>query len=578
MRGNRHLSLRVRTTLIIVCLMIAMMLVLIVGFSLFFSATLVEKATNSMLQSLHLVSQKLDMLTLSVEDSAVFMLANDNVQQWLKMQRNPNSAQDMHFLRREMASYLVNVSRSDHITNVSLFLYGEDANKYAILPYTDPGEAAFMQSFYASPGRNAWNLSRPFIHGGHAMNAGYIPYAITYYHKVYDKWTMEPLGVLAIMVSEVHIAGLYEGIVLGETGYCYIRGKDDVTISSADKSMLGKYTPVETNVSNHVAVRIPYEKLGWSIAGIAPRGEITKDNQILLRLTFLIGVVLILAGVGVSGIVAGRISRPIVQLKGIVLGNGTEAKSLEESLSRSDEIGSLYRAFFRMTDKNEELTRKSIEDSVRQKEYELSLLQAQLNPHFLYNSLECICGLSITGKNEEVVKATTELALFYRGVLSEKKHIVPISKEMEMVRRYFNIIQYRFPGKLNYKIICDDAVQNKHIVKLSVQPIVENAVLHGLRNSRRAWEIIVRAYLTEDGAEVSVWDNGVGMTQMQIETAFNGEPLEQAHFGLSATNNRIQLAFGQKYGLEVFSEPGEGTYIVIKLPFFSDTEGEGPHV
>src|SRR5690554_4026547 len=150
-----------------------------------------------------------------------------------------------------------------------LFPYVRKNKAYSINAYFDVDEDTFLEGFYKSKERTAWNLSQPVIYSISALGMENRPYVLTYYRKVYDKWTMEPLGVLAIMVGESYIAKLYNNIPMGKTGYCYIQDEQGKVFSSANPDLLGmRIKDYSMSENDNVVVSIPYPKLGWNIVGV----------------------------------------------------------------------------------------------------------------------------------------------------------------------------------------------------------------------------------------------------------------------------------------------------------------------
>ncbi len=565
--------------LMISSVMVLMIAALLISFALYSGARLVEQAIENAGQKLSIIAQKLDMMTKNVEDTAVFVLTNDDVQAWLSHTNREAGALPPSPV--PVASYLYTMVRMEYITNIVIHPANREKARYALLSYDDPGEAQFIQDFFADSPLSRWQMNKGmrFVQGSQ-LSAGKSPYMLSYTQKVYDKWTMEALGAVTIMTSESLVSALYGDIPLGVSGWFAALDGEGNVVSCQDKSMLGlsraEFLGVKAGAERHVNLNgvdcllltLPYDRLGWTLVGVVPVVEITGANRMLFLFTLVIGIIALMLALAVSGILASRMSRPILKLKELMIAAGTGDRSMAIPLDRRDEIGDLNRAFVGMLQETDELNRRVIDEHNKQKEAELSLLLSQLSPHFLYNSLECICGLAALEQNQDVIEATTELACFYRSVFSGKGKLTSVAGELGMARRYFNIIRFRYPGKLEYDIDCDPNASEKLIVKLALQPVIENAIIHGLRNSRNPWKVEIRAHLVGETVSISVWDNGVGMDADTIRAIFSesGAPSSRAHFGLRATNERIHLICGEAYGLTVYSNPGEGTMIVASFP------------
>jgi two-component system sensor histidine kinase YesM len=561
--------------------MMLVIVALLISFALYSDARLVDQAIDNASQKLSTIAQKLDMMTKNIEDTAVFVLTNTDVQTWLFRTNHEVGT----FLPSpvSMASYLYTMVRMEYITNIVIHPVNREKARYALFSYNDPCEAQFIKDFFDGNPLSLWQMNKGvrFVQGSQ-LSASKSPYMLAYTQKVYDKWTMEALGAVTIMTSESLVSAFYEDIPLGESGWFAALDREGNVISSKDKSMLGQcyaeflgakegekhYVNVDLNGADCLLLTLTYERLGWTLVGVVPVVEITGANRMLFLFALVIGLIALMLALAVSGILATHMSKPILELKELMIVAGTGDRSMSLPLDRRDEIGDLNRAFVKMLQEIDDLNHRVIDKHNKQREVELSLLLSQLSPHFLYNTLECICGLAMLGKNKDVIESITELACFYRNVFSGKGNLTSVADELGMAQCYFNIIKFRYPGKLEYDIDCDPDVSEKLIVKLALQPIIENAIIHGLRDSRNPWKVEIRAHLVGDSISISVWDNGVGMDADTISNIFSesGALSSRAHFGLHATNERIRLICGEAYGLTAYSNPGEGTMIVVSFP------------
>lgn len=201
---------------------------------------------------------------------------------------------------------------------------------------------------------------------------------------------------------------------------------------------------------------------------------------------------------------------------------------------------------------------------------EFDTLQSQINPHFLYNTLDIIVWMIENEQKQEAVKVVTALARFFRISLSKGKSIIPVRDELEHVRNYLMIQQMRFKNKFTYEIEAGEDVMELACLKLLLQPLVENAIYHGMEFMDGDGEIRVRAFREEDSLWFEISDNGLGMTGEQVEGLLSEKPQVRSGrgsgIGVKNVNERIELYFGKPYGLIIESEPDEGTVIRIHLP------------
>ena len=219
----------------------------------------------------------------------------------------------------------------------------------------------------------------------------------------------------------------------------------------------------------------------------------------------------------------------------------------------------------------EELMDEIIRQQNERRKSELDALQSQINPHFLYNTLESITWMIEAQKNEEAVIMISELAKLLRVSLSRGKTIIPVKDELQHSRSYMNIQLVRYKERFQMEFQTDKEIEDYCIVKLVIQPILENAIYYGVGNMDEDDEgkITVRGEKKEDDIYIIIEDNGMGMRKEVLENILkdnNKVPKHGSGVGVINVHSRIQLMFGEQYGLEIYSEPDEGTRVVIHIP------------
>ena len=245
-----------------------------------------------------------------------------------------------------------------------------------------------------------------------------------------------------------------------------------------------------------------------------------------------------------------------------------------------DEITELGMTFNIMIGRIKELLNAKVKEQENLKKAELKALQAQINPHFLYNTLDTIVWMAEANKSDQVIEIVRALSSFFRIALSKGKDWISIRQEIEHVRSYLAIQKMRYRDILNYKIEVDDDLMDGTILKLTLQPLVENALYHGIKNKRTGGTIVVRAQRVGNNlVRLEVQDDGVGFTPQklaQIRSTLNDEfgevSLKEGGFGLENVNRRIKLYYGKEYGLYVQSEHQGGTQVVARIPLQNNLE------
>jgi two-component system sensor histidine kinase YesM len=266
-----------------------------------------------------------------------------------------------------------------------------------------------------------------------------------------------------------------------------------------------------------------------------------------------------------------RISRRITDPIGLLakkaqdLGNGDFTPV--PVVTETKELKMLDEGFNEMVTRINTLMAKEIEDQKYLRRAELELLQAQINPHFLYNTLDSIGILAESGRSEDVVKMVSGLSVFFRNSLAKGRDVITLRSERDQVAAYLTIQQIRYSDILNYDIQISNDLLSFMTPKLILQPLVENALYHGIKNKRGKGNIAITGESFEDCILLRVSDNGVGMTAEQLSALQTGI-YEDRHTGLGLVNvhKRIKLYCGEDYGLSFESKPGEGTAVTVRLP------------
>lgn len=239
-------------------------------------------------------------------------------------------------------------------------------------------------------------------------------------------------------------------------------------------------------------------------------------------------------------------------------------------ITTKDEIGQLSQHFNQMLDHTQSLMNVIIEEQAAKRKADIASLQAQINPHFLYNTLTSIRYMSLVGKKEDVDTAILALNSILKCALSDTESFVSINMEMEQLKNYLIIAKYGFSVPLKVNMDIEPELGNCKTIKLILQPIVENAVIHGLKGNLNDPTLSIRVYSENDSVCFLVHDNGVGfdVSSLPKKKALS----DSNHIGVHNVNARIQLYFGSDYGIHIESQPGTGTKVWVKIPKIS---GEG---
>ena len=223
-------------------------------------------------------------------------------------------------------------------------------------------------------------------------------------------------------------------------------------------------------------------------------------------------------------------------------------------------------------DKQIELNRQ---EQIKLRDIELSLIQAQINPHFLYNTLDAIVWLIEIGKNDQAEQMVTSLSSYFRSFLSDGRDIVTIAEEKQHIQSYLEIQQVRYRDIMEYEINIDPSIEGTKIPKMTLQPLVENAIYHGLKPKRGKGKIIVTGTRENDKIILKVLDTGLGMNDEELESLKTRVLNEDTtSFGLTSAYKRLKLLYGEECKFDIKSVPQEGTSISIEMPGKADIDNE----
>ena len=299
----------------------------------------------------------------------------------------------------------------------------------------------------------------------------------------------------------------------------------------------------------------------------------------------LAAVIILILVIYISYMISRSITSPVKELSRVTERVASGDMSVRSELEAGAEIGVLSRSLNEMIDTINDLISQVRTEQENLRIAELELLQAQINPHFLYNTLDTIIWLAEAGDQERVVSMVGSLSDFFRASLGHGRDIVTIGEEMKHVISYLKIQQVRYQDILDYSVDVPENIYGYRIPKITLQPLVENALYHGIKNKRGGGRITVTGELLNRCVYLYIEDDGIGMSPERLEqinkklnntyeeNAQTDEPLSGELFGLSNVNERIRLKFGSGYGIHVDSQFGSGTRVTVVLPA-DDSTGE----
>ena len=338
----------------------------------------------------------------------------------------------------------------------------------------------------------------------------------------------------------------------------------------------GTYTEVFRSQRRQVTVKtVGYT--GWKLVGVAPT-ESLRDNysQLLLFALFVVSLSIFLL-VFVNLRLSEWITAPMKKLDLAVRQLEKGAETADFDVDGPYEVEHLSHSVQSMVSTMRHLMEDVIQQEEEKRRSELDVLQSQINPHFLYNTLDSVVWMTENGRTQEAVVMLTALARFFRISLSKGSNIIPIGDELEHARNYLTIQKMRYKNKFSVDISAEPGVEKLYTIKLIVQPILENAIYHGMEYADGDGEIHIRAFREGENAVIEVEDNGPGMSDETVQQLLKPGRCSKAKgsgIGLRNVHQRIRLTFGAAYGLSIRSEPDNGTVVRICLPALEEEDAQ----
>lgn len=402
-------------------------------------------------------------------------------------------------------------------------------------------------------------------------------------------------GVILVDLNFNLIEDMVSRIAIGERGYIFIidelgeivyHPKRDLIYSGLGSEKTEEILAsqegqlkvvVDDQLTNYIITQAPFSN--WKVIGKIFVEDVNSYRQTLQSYFFTLIAAALAITVFLSIILAGSILRPVNRLlEGIDTFQSGQLE-LEVHVEADNELGLLTKSFNHMTKRIKALVEENKQSERYKRKSELEALQAQINPHFLYNTLDSIVWMGEAKRSEEVVKMTSSLAKLFRISINKGQEYISFKQEIEHVESYLIIQKMRYGEKLNYTIDVDPQLLNERIIKILLQPIVENAIYHGIKQLPGQGLVQIRAYREVlEGSDqaymhIEIEDNGMGMDEATIDKVLRGEispESKSSGVGVYNVDQRIKLYYGDTYGMLIDSELYEGTLITLRLPL-----GEG---
>ena len=550
---------------------------------------IIDKAMNNSLRELVLINNNIETLITYVEDYSKMLATDFRLQEVLyndmAMEKSEGGLESL-IMGKRISEIISNFVEPNTIVKAASVLssrmqwadVGYADNQYATQLFGPQPTAMVL----ANNNQPIWTGLVPFKFRYDTSESNVFAVSKAVVHKELGK----TIGMVALYIKESVIAAIYENSLNYQGGEFYVLDDTNRIISSRNKSLLYQNFTKMTSISlpsqgegelgfilgrgqDKLLVSTQrFEPLSWTIISVIPLEVITAENKEINRFIIRIGILCLIFALIISFFLSRSITKPLLILASTMRKIRNGQMNVRSAYKSTDEIGHLSDGFNSLMDRIEALVAKIAEEERTKGEIEFKLLQSQVKPHFLYNTVETIISLIKLNMKTEAIAVAKYMADFYNISLSRGNDVISVREEIKLTESYLEIQKLRYVEYMDYSMTIDEEIMRYATPKLMLQPLVENAIYHGLKWKKEKGFLQIVGYLQNGQIIIEVLDNGVGMNNQQIEQLLEPavEVKKNASFGARSVNRRIKMLYGDRYGLDVESVSGSYTKVTIRLP------------
>ena len=579
---NIRMSLMVKLIIIFIGLtLIPLILIGILSYSISYNVFL-ENTTYSTAQIAGQLNKSIDSLFTSAKNLSD--IGNEsNVRKFIL--EDEHQYENAKEILKMFTSYRKNLTIGEMINNI--YLIGNNGKQindsYGVyLQQNDFFESIDLNSLFSSDKDmviTTGNINQNPRHKEKTFIYVYLPLII--------KSLREPYGAMVIELKSDIIQEFCDRVDIAGSGFFSVFDKDGQVVfgrkneSDSDREYI--FSHILSSDSGNFSGRIDGNKMlfvynsipqtDWKLVGQVALHDLMRDVYTIRKTVFSIIILLIVFATVLYLFFTKKMILPLKRLNATMRIAALGDMSVRFVNNSYDEIQDLGESFNLMIIKLDNLAKQNIKRQVNLQKAELDLLQAQINPHFLYNTLDTILWQSKVGNNDSVIEMVDALGNFFRMTLSKGKGWITVSEELEIIKNYLKIQKNRYGDLLEYEISADESLMSCYMLKLTLQPIVENAIYHGIKNKRDGGKVWIRGYDRGDYFEFQIQDDGVGMTSEVYQDMLDQINLQPANlimkgdsaFGIKNVHSRIKLYYGDDCGLTIKSTLQQGTTVTVRL-------------
>lgn len=417
-------------------------------------------------------------------------------------------------------------------------------------------------------------LSLPHVE---SIFIGYYPWVVTLTAPLPQRGE---IAWVSLDLSFSSIASHINNVSIGQHGYCFLMDKDGNIVYHPQQRLLYSGLKSENTAklaayadgayTDDTAIYSLTSMAGsdWRVVGVSYMDDLVNQSvREMIQLLLLLAIITLITALFTSWLLSQLLDRPLRRLASAMEHFEASADHFTyHPVGGTREVQELSCSFGHMVMRIQQLMNTVREEEVNLRKTELKALQAQINPHFLYNTLDSIAWMCEQGRNADAVNMVHALAKLFRISISKGHELIPIAKEIEHAESYLQIQKYRYKNRFTYHFHVDSSCLEYLCNKITIQPFLENAINHGLDLMVDEGRIEVSVFQEGDDILFHVEDNGVGMSQEQIDAIMAQGPKEHGGIGIRNVNDRLQIYFGKEYGVKISSQLDMGTCVEVRMP------------
>jgi len=552
-------------------------------------SNLKENLIYSSMATLEQTKKIIESSLIQMENMSRQILSNPHFSEWIEKSSpngNEDSPQDSLYYEQNIWNYLKYYSA--YTTDFSVQIYTHDGRVFGnplvnirIEDYEELSNVAANKPY-------SWTLRLEDTQSGPRKENIFLV------GKLDDIYTSKNLGIVLIQTEKSFFDRIFMNTEF-QQGYMFLTDEDGKIVSATKNYMFylrdpqfNKKAPQKfideilsssrgrINSGEQTVIYDTISRNGWKLIAVVSSASLSKGMETIKESIITLGLLVILLSILFAVALSGTLIKPLKDLQAAIERFGMGQMDSRLHLDEKSDFFNIGTVFNKMADRINELMKITVAVEREKRKAELVALQSQINPHFLYNTLDSLRWMAQKQGQNEMSSIIVELATFFRIGLSRGKELITIRQEIEHTKSYLKIQQFRYEDKFVFNIDVENEILNLYIPKIVIQPLVENSIYHGIKNKQGQGTINIRGVLKDGKVILTVHDDGKGMTRerlKEVRKELYGETQRKRDiYGIKNINERIKRWFGDEYGLSIDSSADEGTIVTIIIPAVKERE------